>query len=115
MTDKPEERDDGAVYQTWIEKAKTDKAAAELLQKVHHRPAEELYDLANDPYELNNLAADPDKKETLEQLRNDVVVWRAELNDNGETREALVKHLRLVSKCDIDKVVPEYRKYLKSE
>jgi len=33
------------------------------------RPAEELYDLEADPWELTNLAADPLRSETLEQLR----------------------------------------------
>jgi arylsulfatase A-like enzyme len=33
------------------------------------RPAEELYDLAADPWEINNLALDPAHQETLKQLR----------------------------------------------
>ena len=33
------------------------------------KPAEELYDSENDPWEVNNLAADPAYRETLEQMR----------------------------------------------
>ena len=31
--------------------------------------AEELFDLRNDPHELNNVANNPEKKETLESMR----------------------------------------------
>jgi len=86
--------DTGFVYKTWVEKAKTDEAAAELLRKLHHRPAEELYDLDNDPFELKNLAASPTHQETLTALRKDVADWRKRLGDEGEPREALLKHLR---------------------
>ena len=33
------------------------------------RPAEELYDLSNDPYQLNNLSSAPEQSPTLEKLR----------------------------------------------
>lgn len=35
-----------------------------------NRPTEELYDVVNDPHQLNNLAADPSMDNVLEQLRN---------------------------------------------
>ncbi|MFP4113916.1 MAG: sulfatase [Spirochaetota bacterium] len=51
------------------------------------RPAEELYDTAVDPYELANLADDPDHRETLERMRAATDQWIAEVGDYGEMSE----------------------------
>src|SRR5262249_18521795 len=47
------------IWDSWVEKARTDPATAKLLGVMEHHPAEELYDTHNDPYELNNLAGRP--------------------------------------------------------
>lgn len=51
------------------------------------RPAEELYDTASDPYELSNLAQDPDHRDVLDRLRNATDEWRATVGDMGEMNE----------------------------
>lgn len=48
---------------------------------------EELYDLNNDPYELNNLAADPAYEADLKRLRKIHEEWLAEVGDNPEISE----------------------------
>lgn len=53
-----------------------------------HRPVEELYDTEADPFELNNLAADPAHKDDLVRLRAAVDRWRNEVGDMGEIDEA---------------------------
>jgi arylsulfatase A-like enzyme len=50
---------------------------------VAPRPKEELYDLEKDPHEINNLAADPEHKETLGKLRQMLDTWMAETGDQG--------------------------------
>lgn len=51
------------------------------------KPEFELYDMVNDPYELNNLADNPNyqkvKKDYLEKLNT----WRLSINDEGVTKE----------------------------
>jgi N-sulfoglucosamine sulfohydrolase len=48
--DKAKDHDGGREYwPSWVEKAKTDPRAAQVLQRYHHRPAEELYDTEADP------------------------------------------------------------------
>ncbi|NJN25441.1 MAG: sulfatase [Cyclobacteriaceae bacterium] len=51
------------------------------------RPEEELYDLENDPYEINNLAANPTYSHQLAVLRAALDTWLAETNDQGSIAE----------------------------
>lgn len=51
------------------------------------KPEEEFYDLANDPYELNNLAENPDYAPQLEELRKACAGWMAEIDDLGSIPE----------------------------
>jgi N-sulfoglucosamine sulfohydrolase len=52
------------------------------------RPVEELYDTEADPWEINNLAADPAYSDDLNRLRMVLDDWRAEVGDMGEIDEA---------------------------
>lgn len=47
------------------------------------KPIEELYDLKNDPYEVNNLALDINYKDKLEELRKKLSDWQLDVKDKG--------------------------------
>jgi uncharacterized sulfatase len=51
------------------------------------RPAEELYDLRKDPYELHNVAADNEYEVTLSTMRAMLDKWITETGDKGATAE----------------------------
>lgn len=51
------------------------------------RPAEELYDVVNDPYEINNLAKDPEYAATLSKMRKILDEWIVATNDQGQYPE----------------------------
>ena len=51
------------------------------------KPAEELYDLQNDPYELKNLADNPELRDTLLIMREVLKDWMKETNDLGQYAE----------------------------
>jgi uncharacterized sulfatase len=51
------------------------------------RPAEELYDLQNDPHEVHNLAGDAEYQKILKELRAKLDAWIKETGDKGETPE----------------------------
>jgi len=52
------------------------------------KPAEELYDTENDPWEINNLASDPEYKTVLERMRTANKKWVTQINDTGFIPEA---------------------------
>ncbi len=51
------------------------------MHRYRERPAEELYDLSSDPYELNNLAENADHAETLSELRQKLDAWMQTTGD----------------------------------
>ncbi len=60
---------------------------AQLLICAETRPLEELYDLAADPWEIHNLAADPAHAAELKKLHDRLETWMKETNDHGRTPE----------------------------
>jgi uncharacterized sulfatase len=75
---------DGEKYwQSWVESAATDPHAAKLVEWYQRRPAEELYDIVDDPYELNNLADDPGNRALMDSLRKRLEAWMQQQGDKG--------------------------------
>lgn len=72
---------------TWARYGKRDPQAAFLARRYQYRPAEELYDIQKDPYELNNLAAKPDYAEIKGNLRTELDRWMRQQGDEGVDTE----------------------------
>jgi N-sulfoglucosamine sulfohydrolase len=76
---------DGRIYfDSWVEKAKSDPAAAAVVKRYHEHPEEELYDVASDPHEMHNLAGEARHAETLRTLRGKVRSWMKQQGDEGK-------------------------------
>lgn len=52
------------------------------------RPDEELYDLTQDPHELNNLVSNPDYSSELDKHRKMLAQWIAQTGDEGQNPES---------------------------
>jgi uncharacterized sulfatase len=77
-------------WMSWIEKAKAgDAHALAMTEKYQHRPAEELYDVENDPHCLNNLIDDPKLAELKADLSARLDAWMKSQGDKGAVTEAL--------------------------
>ena len=74
-------------WPTWVEKAKSDPEAKDLVQRYQHRPAEELYDVVEDPYEMNNLAQETGKEAIMKDLRTRLLSWMEQQGDLGQETE----------------------------
>ena len=64
-------------------------AISESLLFSPTRPAEELYDYQADPFQLTNLAANPEFKAQLESHRAKLDQWMADTQDKGPESEAM--------------------------
>jgi len=78
-----------AGWGSWVERAASDAHAAERVRSYQHRPAEELYDRARDPFEMTNLASDPAALDVLLRLRAEVDGWMQSQGDRGIAEETL--------------------------
>jgi arylsulfatase A-like enzyme len=47
------------------------------------KPPEELYDTSADPWEVNNLADNPEHRKTLERMRRETMAWVRKIKDPG--------------------------------
>lgn len=73
---------DGSIYwKSWLAAAENDPAAAVKVKRFIERPAEELYDLENDPFEQHNLAAEPQQAARLTTMRAELKAWMKEQGD----------------------------------
>jgi uncharacterized sulfatase len=62
---------------------KGDSKAKKLYEKYHNRPAEELYLVDEDPWEMNNLADKPQYAKIKKRLLTELHRWMAKQNDPG--------------------------------
>jgi arylsulfatase A-like enzyme len=69
-------------WNSWLKLARNDSAVSKLVERYEHRPADELYDLKSDPYELMNLASDPAYADELTKLRDKLNAWRIRQGEN---------------------------------
>ena len=76
---------------SWVRDSATDINAERLVNRYVNRPAIELYDLDQDPYELQNLAGLPEYRKISRRLDARLKQWMAEQGDHGHKTEMTVK------------------------
>ncbi len=70
------------------------------------RPVEELYNLKEDVYQMNNLVSNPEYKKILEFHRNVLTTWENDTDDKGKYPEASIQ---LKATYDMWKDRPRFR------
>jgi arylsulfatase A-like enzyme len=81
--DKAGGRDGRDYFESWVKRGQSDPSAAAVVRRYHDHPAEELYDVTEDPHELRNLAGQNQHKAILDDLRARVRRWMREQGDEG--------------------------------
>ncbi len=71
------------VWPAWLNAAKSDKRARQLIDRYVKRPSVEFYDVKNDPWEMNNLAGDKKYKAKIEKMQKELFKWMEEQGDTG--------------------------------
>lgn len=79
-------------WATWIGNAWNQPHTYDMVKRYMHRPAEQLYNMAKDPYELTNLADDPALSAVKARLSAELDRWMRSQGDPGapqDTHEAI--------------------------
>jgi len=71
------------VWTSWMETSLTDSRAKWLTDRFVRRPAFEFYDLQEDPWELNNLAEDPQYQQRMALMKEELERWMEQQGDQG--------------------------------
>jgi N-sulfoglucosamine sulfohydrolase len=77
----------GQPITSWQADAAHDPKLAARVEWLFHRPAEELYDLESDPYEMKNLADDPKSAGIKARLSAQLDAWMTQQGDKGMETE----------------------------
>jgi len=64
-----------------------DQHAAEAVDRYQNRPAVELYNVIDDPLEMNNIAGDPKNQSVIAELRTELDTWMESQGDLGVETE----------------------------
>ena len=68
---------------TWIWDAHSNPETLKLVERYINRPTEELYLTLDDPYEMNNLADNPEYEKVKLELKSELEEWLKESGDPG--------------------------------
>ena len=79
-----DEQDKKPVFRSWLAAGEEGRDRA---MAYHHRPAVELYDLNADPFEMTNLADDPELKAVRKRLQKELKGWMTQQGDAGMPAE----------------------------
>lgn len=79
-------------WQTWVFNSFDNPRAYELIQRYQLRPAEELYDMESDPYEMNNLAGTSSVAAIQSRLSQELDSWLIEQADPGIEQDTAETH-----------------------
>ncbi|MDB4394255.1 sulfatase-like hydrolase/transferase [Rhodopirellula sp.] len=72
-------------WKEWLEKAQTDPTAQAKIDRVVKHPEFELYNIKNDPWELNNLADNPEHTKKLREMHAQLQAEMEKLKDAFST------------------------------
>ena len=81
-------REEDEVWASWLKKAQVGDAFAKKRIKLYrNRPSEELYDIVNDPFQMNNLANNAQYASVIKSMHKKLKQWMKQQGDKGQQTE----------------------------
>ncbi len=76
-------------WATWLKESTTNRHTYDMVKRYMHRPAEQLYHTAKDPYEMTNLANDPALSAIKARLSGELDRWMQDQGDPGAALDTM--------------------------
>jgi len=83
------------IWASWLEKAESDTFAQQRVTAFQERPSEELYDVVKDPFQMNNLAGNPQYASVVKSMKKQLEKWMKQQGDKGQQTEMEAKEHQL--------------------
>ena len=106
-----ETRPEFVLLKTMYEKGELNEVQAKYWEPT--RRAEELFDVINDPYEIHNLANQPEYAEKLDSMRSILNNWIVATDDKGQYAEN-PEDLRFIYQCWLNRCTDPVFDYIKT-
>lgn len=106
---------DAVVVRHWVELARQGKLTGpQEMLAMRFKPIEELYDSADDPHMVRNVAGDPEYAEVLQRMRGRLSEWMLETRDLGvlDETEMLEREKGAASPWDLGQALENYERIL---
>ncbi|MGE9270855.1 MAG: sulfatase family protein [Verrucomicrobiales bacterium] len=81
---KMPDRNPRMVFLSWLEKAESDPAAKQAVERFRKQAEFQLFDLAEDAWEMNNLAGNPEYAGKIDGLKASISEWMKQQGDDGK-------------------------------
>ena len=106
---------DAVVVRHWVELARQGKLTGpQEMLAMRFKPIEELYDSADDPHMVRNVAGDPEYADVLQRMRGRLGDWMLETRDLGilDETEMLEREKGAASPWDLGQTLENYERIL---
>lgn len=80
------------MYQSWLDAAESDPQVDRLVERIRYYPEFQLFDLQKDPWELKNLAGNPDYMSKVQEVKTTIVGWMKQQGDEGHLDGTGIKY-----------------------
>lgn len=80
------------IYGSWLEAAKSDPHVNDLLRRIRYYPEIQLFDLQEDPWELHDIAGQPEHQSKVNELKTAISDWMKQQGDDGHLQGKGIKY-----------------------
>ena len=80
------------IYKSWLAAEDTDPRVKDLLKRIRCYPEIQLFDLKEDPWELNDIAQRPKHQSKIKELKTAISNWMKQQGDDGHLEGKGIKY-----------------------
>lgn len=80
------------IYLSWLAAEDSDPRVKDLLKRIRYYPEVQLFDLKQDPWELKDIASQPEHQAKIDELKTAIKEWMKQQGDDGHLKGKGIKY-----------------------